>query len=166
MVFTAGDVVGVVVPTAARGPYDYRVPTGLSIGTGDLVRIPFGRREVTGVVWGVGAGDVPPEKMKDILGLVAVDGPSLPASMIPVIETMAAYNCADLAATLKLALPIDIGAKQPKTRAGGKHLGGTSPNPGYEGVTLTSDQQDAAYVLTSAVQKNAYADIVIDGDTG
>jgi len=65
-------VVAAPAHSAIAGPLTYRSPTALSPGT--LVRVPFGRREVLGVVWAPlpDAGDMPEKAIRDVAG--ALDG--------------------------------------------------------------------------------------------
>ena len=44
-------VADVVVPVAVDTAYSYRVPDGLEIAPGDIVTVPLGTRETTGVVF-------------------------------------------------------------------------------------------------------------------
>ena len=44
-------VVDVLVPVALDQPYSYRVPEALELAPGDVVSVPLGAREATGVVW-------------------------------------------------------------------------------------------------------------------
>jgi|SaaInl5LU_22_DNA_1037371.scaffolds.fasta_scaffold00982_11 primosomal protein N' (replication factor Y) (superfamily II helicase) len=60
-------IVAVLIPMGLTGPYDYIVPAGLELAPGDIVRVPLGRREVDGVVWGEARGDVAKEKLKAVL---------------------------------------------------------------------------------------------------
>ena len=48
--------VQVLLPLPLAGAYDYRVPEGMTLQTGDFVVVPLGRREELGVVWGAGTG--------------------------------------------------------------------------------------------------------------
>ena len=65
-------VVATPAHSAIAGPLTYRSAMPLAAGT--LVRVPFSRREVLGVVWDVlpDCGDVPEENIRDIAG--ALDG--------------------------------------------------------------------------------------------
>ena len=47
----ANRVVDVLIPVALDHAYSYRVPDALELAPGDLVRVPLGTREYTGVVW-------------------------------------------------------------------------------------------------------------------
>ena len=44
-------VVDVLVPVALDRAYSYRVPETLSLAPGDIVSVPLGARDATGVVW-------------------------------------------------------------------------------------------------------------------
>src|SRR6266540_5295048 len=44
-------VVDVLVPVALDQAYSYRAPAALDLKPGDLVCVPLGNREATGVVW-------------------------------------------------------------------------------------------------------------------
>ena len=44
-------IVDVLVPVALDQAYSYRVPDGLDLAPGDVVAVPLGAREATGVVW-------------------------------------------------------------------------------------------------------------------
>ncbi len=58
--------VSVLLPLPLSEAYDYRLPGHLSGPPGSFVRVPLGRREVVGVVWGEGGGHVADEKLKDV----------------------------------------------------------------------------------------------------
>ncbi|HZP76949.1 MAG TPA: primosomal protein N' [Pseudolabrys sp.] len=47
--------VDVLLPLALDQAYSYRVPPGVELAPGDLVNVPLGPREYTGVVWGEGS---------------------------------------------------------------------------------------------------------------
>ncbi|GAB6052359.1 primosomal protein N' [Magnetospira thiophila] len=57
----------VLLPLPIDGPYDYRVPPGMVLREGALVRVPLGGRRESGVVWGPGTSDLPSDKIRDIL---------------------------------------------------------------------------------------------------
>lgn len=65
-------VVAAPAHSAIAGPLTYRSGQPLSPGT--LVRVPFGRREVLGVVWALlpDAGGMPEKAIRDVAG--ALDG--------------------------------------------------------------------------------------------
>src|SRR3954449_12418852 len=56
-------------PRALRGPFDYRLPERLSdVGVGSVLRVPFGRQRILGVVVEVAeASELPPERLAEPL---------------------------------------------------------------------------------------------------
>ena len=48
----APQIVDVLVPLALDQAYSYRVPAGMTLAPGDVVDVPLGQAEYTGVVWG------------------------------------------------------------------------------------------------------------------
>jgi primosomal protein N' (replication factor Y) (superfamily II helicase) len=93
---------------ALRGPFDYRLAEGLWAGVdvGSMLVVPFGRREVLGVVVGLTArSEVAEEKL--LAPLRALDGgpPALPIDLVALAEWIAAEYCSTLARALRLMLP-------------------------------------------------------------
>lgn len=161
LTFHAGDQVAVVIPSAMGGAYDYRVGDGQDLQIGSFVTVPLGRREAVGVVFGPGMAELAAGKIKSTINVV--DVPALPKGLVDFISWMAAYTLSDLNAVTKLSMPVDP-TKGITTR--GKPIAGNAPNPDHRGVILTSDQQDAARILSDAVEKGAYQALVLDGVTG
>jgi primosomal protein N' (replication factor Y) len=82
-------LVSVLIPLGLPGPYDYCVPSEMNLQTGDFVRVPLGSRQVEAVVWGEGAGDTPPAKLKAVQA--RLDVPPLPEALRRFIDWVAAY---------------------------------------------------------------------------
>ena len=83
-------VVAAPAHSVIAGPLTYKSATALEPGT--LVRVPFGRREVLGVVWKAlpDSGGVPEETLRDIAG--ALDGLApLPATWRQLVTFTAHY---------------------------------------------------------------------------
>ncbi len=102
----------VLVPYPVDKVYDYIIPPGLEAEAGDYVTVPLGGREVTGVVWGDGAGDVPAKKLKAVLE--CYDMPAMPAVHRKFLDWVAAYNMAAKGAVLKMALSAPAALEPPK----------------------------------------------------
>src|SRR5690606_28625869 len=66
--------VAVLLPYALPGPYSYIADE--DVGDGDYVLAPLGPRNVIGVVWGAGSGDVDPAKLRRLAG--KLDAPAMP----------------------------------------------------------------------------------------
>jgi len=89
----------------ALGPLDYRVPHGMDVGLGSIVRVPLGPREMVGVVWEEAA--LPTETVGDnrLRNISEVyDVPPLGAPLRRLIEWTADYYLAPPQSVLRMAL--------------------------------------------------------------
>jgi len=93
--------VSVLLPGGAPGPFDY-AKGGLDLKRGDVVAVPLGRREVTGVVWGPGTGEVGHNRLKPVSGIL--DLPALPPLICDFVDWMAGYTVSPKGNVLALAL--------------------------------------------------------------
>ncbi|MEX0923606.1 MAG: primosomal protein N' [Rhodovibrionaceae bacterium] len=112
--FSAGARVGVLLPLPLAGVYDYLVPEETSLSPGDIVEAPLGKRVLTAVVWGAGAGDVAESKLKTLLGRFAV--PPLPEAERRFIDWVADYTLAPPGAVLRMALSAPQALQPPAPR--------------------------------------------------
>lgn len=97
--------VAVLAALPVDRPYDYAVPAGMTLSPGDIVRVNFGRREVTGVVWAEGeAATAPdtPRRLKPVLHHYAV--PPLSEQQRKFAEWVARYTLSDPGSVLRLTL--------------------------------------------------------------
>ncbi|WP_120994763.1 primosomal protein N' [Stutzerimonas urumqiensis] len=96
------------LPSPLRRLFDYRAPRGVPAGAlqpGMRLRVPFGRREVVGVlVEVVTSTDVPADKLKSALELIDPT-PPLPASVLWLCQWTAQYYQHSLGDTFSWALP-------------------------------------------------------------
>jgi primosomal protein N' (replication factor Y) (superfamily II helicase) len=126
-----------------RGPFDYLRPDG--VGKGSLLVVPFGRRDVTGVVVGVAErSDVPAEKL---VAPRRVLEERVPADLVDLAAWMAAEYCSTFARALQLVLP-PSGARErtalwAERTAAGDALLGAAPGADApaEGRPLTARQR-------------------------
>ena len=96
---------------ALRGPFDYRLPEELRarVGVGSMLVVPFGRREVLGVVTALSErSEISEEKL--LAPLRALDGdppapPTLPLELVELAQWLAREYCSTLARALALVLP-------------------------------------------------------------
>ena len=97
----------VLLPLPLAGAFDYAVPEGLdSPETGAFVRVPFGARVMTGVVWGKGGNaGIDESKIKNILSVY--DMPALTAANRKLIDWVADYTLFAPGAVLKMAMSVD-----------------------------------------------------------
>ena len=108
--------VRLLVLNAALGPLDYRVPEGMAVKPGSVVRAPLGPREVVGVVWDEGrleASSVPDSKLRPILGVLPV--PPLPDELRRLVEWTADYYCAAPASVARMVLSSGGALRGPAT---------------------------------------------------
>ena len=108
----AEQIVDVLVPLAVDRPYSYRAAEPLAAG--DIVHVPLGNREETGVVW-PGFGEAPAKtKLKEIIG--KADAPPLPLELVKLIGWIADYTLAPRGMVLRMALrrSAELGAAREK----------------------------------------------------
>ncbi|WP_029074954.1 primosomal protein N' [Kaistia adipata] len=98
-----GRTVSVLLPLAVDGPYTYKVPAGLDLAAGDVVRVPLGPREMIGAVW-----DDPVDPSVGHNRLRAVlhryDSPPLDATLRRFVDWVAAYTLTQRGMVLRMVL--------------------------------------------------------------
>ena len=104
--------VRVLLPLPLAEAYDYRLPEGLDAGPGDCVLVPLGSREVTGVVWGAGSGDVDESRLKEVIHRFDV----APLSDVArdFIDWVARYVMSPPGAVLRMTLRVPSALEPPK----------------------------------------------------
>ncbi len=98
--FAAGTAVAVLTTEPVGRPLDYLAPDG-GCAAGAFVEVPLGPRRVAGVVWGPGAGDYDPARLRGILRVF--DVPPLDAGMRTFLARAAEYTLSPLPAMLRMA---------------------------------------------------------------
>ncbi len=105
-------IIDVLVPLAVDRPYSYT--TGEALSPGDIVHVPLGNREETGVVW-PSSGQAPATtKLKSIIA--KADLPPLPLELVKLIDWIADYTLAPRGMVLRMALrrSAELGAAREK----------------------------------------------------
>src|SRR6267154_125190 len=91
---------------ALRGPFDYRLPEELrggAVDVGSMLVVPFGRREVLGVVVGLAeSSEVSQEKLLAPLRALEL---GVPVDLVELAGWIAAEYCSTIARSLTLVLP-------------------------------------------------------------
>jgi primosomal protein N' (replication factor Y) (superfamily II helicase) len=108
--------VDVLVPVAVDSPYSYRIPADLALALGDLVAVPLGTRQVTGVVWLDGKPPPSSAKLKSVLA--KLDLPPLPEELMKLVDWIADYTLAPRGMVLRMALRFDVNLGEGRTRIG------------------------------------------------
>jgi primosomal protein N' (replication factor Y) (superfamily II helicase) len=130
-----------------RGPFDYRVPDELQEGVaiGSMLVVPFGHRDVLGVVVALAeASEVPEEKLLAPRRALEL---GVPADLVELARWMAHEYCSTFARALALVLPPGVG-RGVTARTG---LVATLTEQGVRALAgegrLTTGQRDALEVL-------------------
>src|SRR5271165_5267756 len=119
-------VVDVLLPVALDRAYSYRVPEELDLAVGDIVCVPLGVRETTGVVW---AENPKPDirldnRLKDIEQ--KLDAPPLKPELRSFVDWVANYTVSSRGMVLRMCLRMGehLGAERERI---GVHLAGAAP---------------------------------------
>ncbi|MCX7323489.1 MAG: primosomal protein N' [Hyphomicrobiales bacterium] len=116
-------VADVLIPVAVDMAYSYSVPVGLTLNEGDVVRVPLGARETTGVVWALRSG-----QGGNLKSLAArVDCPPLSDQMRRLVDWIAWYTLNPLGSALSLALRAPEPDARPERVRLGVRLTGPPP---------------------------------------
>ncbi len=153
---------------ALRGPFDYRLPAELreGVGVGSMLVVPFGRREVLGVVTGLAENsEIADERLLAPLRALEL---GVPVDLVALAEWIAAEYCSTLARALTLVLPPGaarrLSGRKRRTPKRTEHLpvgarGGGLPQ-------LTAAQQAALQPLLAALDERRAAQRLLHGVTG
>ncbi|MCQ2740901.1 MAG: primosomal protein N' [Alphaproteobacteria bacterium] len=95
--------VGVLLPMPFNAPFDYQADAKLPLGT--IVKVPFGRETMVGVVWQEGkTSKLEDKKIKKVTEVIPC--PPLKSDFRKFLEFTASYNMAPLGLVLKMALSV------------------------------------------------------------
>ena len=108
--------VAVLLPLPLDRAYDYAVPEELAadIAPGSFVRVPLGRVERIGVVWGKGEGDVEPARLKPVTAVL--ESPPMTEPLRRLIDWAADYTLAQRGAVLRMAMSVPAAVEPPPMR--------------------------------------------------
>jgi primosomal protein N' (replication factor Y) (superfamily II helicase) len=154
---------------ALRGPFDYRLPEELRGGVvdvGSMLVVPFGRREVLGVVVGLAdSSDVAAERLLAPLRALEL---GVPVEMVALAEWIAAEYCSTIARALALVLPPGatrrLSGRKRRQVPAPRHLAVGSRAP--TAPVLTDDQRAALGSLTAAIGERHPGQRLLHGVTG
>lgn len=166
--------------TAAFVPFVPWLPVGLGVIyqdlthiikstiTGRVVRVPFGKKTLTGVALGLGSSDLPSAKIRDIAQISAF---TLPKISLDFAYFLADYYHGRLGDALGMMLPKDAGAlfkadyfahQKPNSA----HQDDRNHNQNHDHPKATKEQQNALNALYHAQNKGGYHAFLLDGVTG
>jgi primosomal protein N' (replication factor Y) len=115
------------------GPFDYRLPED-PVEVGSVVRIPFGRQTLDGVVTGLSSDTEVPEER--LVAPTGVRGESIPADLVECALWMAAEYCTTPARALALVMP-----PKGRPRTGDKRRAPLVLGADDREVALTAEQE-------------------------
>ncbi len=105
-------IVGILLPLPFNEPFDYECDEDLPLGA--MVRVPFGQKELVGVLWRKGKTEgVDAGKIKKIIR--CLDFPPLSEQLRRLVDFTAAYNCAFRGLVLKMVISVREAFDAPKT---------------------------------------------------
>lgn len=134
--------VGILLPLALAGVYDYARPHDLALAPGDYVVVPLGQREEIGVVWGAAKGDVAAARLKSVRH--RFDAPPMPEAQRRFIDWVADYTMSSPGAVLRMALSVPEALEPPAALAALRACGGfVAAKP------LTASRQKALDILAA-----------------
>jgi primosomal protein N' (replication factor Y) (superfamily II helicase) len=170
-VATIAQIEPMTTARALRGPFDYRLPPELrgAVEIGSMLVVPFGHRQVLGVVVGLtDSSQVAEEKLVAPLRALDDGPPTIPADLVGLAEWIAAEYCSTVARALGLVLPPGatrrLSGRKRRSVARPRHLsvGARSPHP----PELTLDQQVALAPVVAALGERRAEQRLLHGVTG
>jgi primosomal protein N' (replication factor Y) len=150
---------------ALRGPFDYRLPAEMAgIGVGSVVRVPFGRQRMLGVVVGLAeTSEIPPERLAEPLEALET---GVPAELVRLGLWVAREYCSTPSRGLRLVLPPGAGVRKRRARPRVEHAGVGAAASGAP--QLLPEQERAVASVVAALDGEAGADreLLLHGVTG
>jgi primosomal protein N' (replication factor Y) (superfamily II helicase) len=153
---------------ALRGPFDYRLPQELraDVDVGSMLVVPFGRRQVLGVVVGLAdSSDVAEEKLLAPLRALEL---GVPVELVALAEWVAAEYCSTIARSLTLVLPPGaarrLSGRKRRAVARPKHLAVGARSP--DAPRLTDEQQAVLAPVIADLDARLAAQHLLQGVTG
>jgi primosomal protein N' (replication factor Y) len=112
---TVAKVEPLTTARALRGPFDYRLPAELGeVGVGTVLRVPFGRRRVLGVVVELAeSSELPPERLAEPIEALEAGAPP---ELVRLGLWVARQYCSTPSRGLALVLPPGTGAAGRRVR--------------------------------------------------
>jgi primosomal protein N' (replication factor Y) len=153
---------------ALRGPFDYLLGEELrhEVEIGSMLVVPFGRRQMLGVVVGLcESSEVPPERLLEPVRALEL---GVPEELIGLADWIAAEYCSTFARALGLVLPPGaarrLSGRRRRAVAAPRHtsVGVPSPRP----PALSGDQQAVLAPLLEALAGDGARQMLLHGVTG
>ena len=116
-------IVDVLIPVALDHAYSYRVPDGLELAPGDLVQVPLGTRECTGVVWADNPTPNPrlDNRLKDVVA--KLDIPPLRPELRKFVDWVSGYTLSPRGMVARMTLRMGEHLGPERLRVGIRFVG-------------------------------------------
>ena len=148
-----------------RGPFDYRLPAEMSeVGVGCVVRVPFGRRRVLGIVVEVAeSSELAPERLAEPIEALET---GVSAELVQLGLWVAREYCSTPSRGLRLVLPPGAGVRKRRERPR-VQLPGAAPGSTVS-PQLLPEQERAVEEIGAALSGEAGAnrELLLHGVTG
>jgi primosomal protein N' (replication factor Y) len=153
-------VADVLMPLALDTAYSYAVPSHLDLREGDVVCVPLGTRETTGVVWSLREGAA--SNLKSVAG--KIDAPPMSDALRRLVDWMAWYTLAPKGAVLALALKLPEEGRAEVARVGVR-LAGQGPKrmTPARGRVMAAAQGGLVHLKSELARAASVSAGVIDG---
>jgi primosomal protein N' (replication factor Y) (superfamily II helicase) len=137
---------------ALRGPFDYRLPAEMAdLEVGRVVRIPFGRQRLLGVVVELAeSSELPPERLAEPLEALET---GVPAELVRLGLWVAREYCSTPSRGLRLTLPPNPGVRKRRERPRVEHEGVGEAEAGAP--RLLDEQSRAVESIVAALDGEA-----------
>ncbi len=117
--------VRVLLPLPLSEAYDYRLPDGVAAAPGDYVLVPLGTRDVPGIVWGEGGGQVDDARLREVIR--RFDVAPLPAVGRAFIDWVGGYVMSPPGAVLRMTMSAPAALDPPRPVAAYRRVAGAEP---------------------------------------
>ncbi len=150
---------------ALRGPFDYRLPAEMAdLGVGSVVKVPFGRRRLLGVVVELAeSSELAPERLAEPIEAMQT---GVPAELVRLGLWVAREYCSTPSRGLRLVMPPGAGVRKPRPRARPEHPVGQGG--GRRSPELVPEQARAVAAIAAALerQRAPRESLLLHGVTG
>lgn len=158
-------IASVLVPVAVPGPYTYRVPQGVTVVPGSIVKVPLGPREVLGAVWdGEPDAAINPKKLK-LISQVFEKARPLDDELRRFVDWVANWTLSPPGMVLRMVLRSEEALQEEPPVPGVRKLEGRAPErmtPARQRV-LETMQDGLAWTKSGLAHAAGVSASVIDG---
>ncbi len=158
-------IASVMVPVAVPGPYTYKVPAGVSVVPGSIVRVPLGPREVVGAVWDTAPdAAINPKKLKSVTRVYEAARP-IDKDLRQFIEWVANWTLAAPGMVLRMVLRSEDALEDEQPVPGVRRIEGAAPErmTPARGRVLETMEDGFAWTKSGLAHAAGVSPSVIDG---